>query len=584
MPLLKLRKTATSAAVAVTVALAGAGSLAAPISQSPPGAADGAALDVLLRPVPDGAGEIAAIEVTLSASGLPAPAAGKPLVGLPLVVNNVETVAATVRQVAAQDARGPLRLTASNAGTGPEESRVWLTDRPVEGAWTLHYVAPISGRVATRGAAPPLELRSEAGAFSGAGSTFLLLPDGGTRAGLSMRWDLAALPRGAQAISSLGPGDVKLSEPQPLGRLERSYFMAGAAGLYSAGPFFAAWQGQPPFEARSLMAWTGQLHTKYLSFFRPKTVQPYGVFLRHNPVNAGGGVGLAGSFVATFGPQTDPEELKLTLAHEMFHTFAPAIGNPAGLQSSWFSEGLAVFYERTLPLRFGQIGPEDFLKNLNFHAARYYSSVMAGVPNSEVAARFWADTRVRTLAYDRGSLYFAVVNDQMRKASKGRRSLDDLLLAMIARERAGRVLSNRDWEEELRRNLGEGAVADFRAMLGGRQPLPPSDAFGPCFRRTTRPLRRYELGFEPVVLTEPRRIVRGLVPGSEAEKAGLRNGDEIMRPVPQDGIQGNQSQLIRLQIQRKGQPSEISYLPRGETVQAWQWERVPTVPDARCAI
>jgi predicted metalloprotease with PDZ domain len=155
---------------------------------------------------------------------------------------------------------------------------------------------------------------------------------------------------------------------------------------------------------------------------------------------------------------------------------------------------------------------------------------------------------------------------------------------MIARERAGRALSNADWEEELRRHLGPHAIADFRAMLAGRQPVPASDAFGPCFRRTKRPLRRYELGFEPAVLTEPRRVVRGLVSGSAAERAGLRNGDEIVRPVPQDAIQGNQTQLLRLEIRRSGRTFPISYLPRGETVQAWQWERVTSVPDAKCGI
>jgi len=136
----------------------------------------------------------------------------------------------------------------------------------------------------------------------------------------------------------------------------------------------------------------------------------------------------------------------------------------------------------------------------------------------------------------------------------------------------------------LRADLGEAGVAEFRAMLAGRPPLPESDAFGPCFRRTTRPLRRYVLGFEPAVLTEPRRIVRGLIPGSAAEQAGLREGDEIMRPVPQDGIQGNQTQLLRLEIRRDGRTFPLSYLPRGETVDAWQWERVESVPDSRCAI
>lgn len=540
-----------------------------------------ARLDLLLRPGLNDAGEVGHVDVALTLDGI---AAGpdRPLVSLDLVSSNVETVAAAVTAVEAADRGGPLRLTARTDGAGLEAARAWYPDRPTAGTVTVRYRAPISGAVATRGAAPPLELRAEDGAFSGAGSTFLLLPPVTQNVHVSVHWDLAGLPSGASATSSFGPGDVTVPTPQPSNRLARSFFMAGHIGHYQAGPFFAAWQGAPPFDSRALMTWTGRLHAYFLTVFRPPDPENYGVFLRHNPVNAGGGVGLHGSFVATFGPATDSDDLKLTLAHEMFHTFQPSIGNPPGLDSAWFNEGLAVFYARTLALRSGLIRPDDFLRDVNFYAARYYTSIMAETPNSEIPARFWADTRIRTLAYDRGSLYFVTVDDQLRKASRGRRSLDDLMRAMLERQRSGRTLSSADWEDVLRWELGENAVADFRAMLAGRMPLPASDAFGPCFRRTSRMLRRYQLGFDPAVLTEPRRIVRGLIAGSTAEQAGLRNGDEITRPVPQDSIQGNQTQLLRLELRRDGQPLTLSYLPRGETVQAWQWERVPGVADARC--
>jgi hypothetical protein len=50
--------------------------------------------------------------------------------------------------------------------------------------------------------------------------------------------------------------------------------------------------------------------------------------------------------------------------------------------------------------------------------------------------------------------------------------------------------------------------------------LPGSDAFGPCFKRTTIPLRHFEMGFEPKSLIQHPRIVAGLVPGAAAERAG----------------------------------------------------------------
>lgn len=230
------------------------------------------------------------------------------------------------------------------------------------------------------------------------------------------------------------------------------------------------------------------------------------------------------------------------------------------------------------------IGSEAFLDDLNFHAGRYYSSAMASAPNSEVAKRFWADTRIRTLPYDRGMLYFAGIDEAMRRTSGGKRSLDTLVLAMLELERAGKTTTDADWEALLARDLGAPAVLDFRAFLDGAVPLPGSGAFGPCFRRVTRPLKRYELGFDSAVLAEPKRIVRGLVPGSAAAAAGLRDGDEIVAPVPQDDIQGRQGKLLELLIRRDGKTFALSYLPRGEAVAAYQWERVPAVPEDRCAL
>ncbi|MCC6173223.1 MAG: peptidase M61, partial [Gammaproteobacteria bacterium] len=271
----------------------------------------------------------------------------------------------------------------------------------------------------------------------------------------------------------------------------------------------------------------------------------------------------------------DVEDFRLTLAHEMFHTRSPYIVNPPGLASQWFAEGLAVFYQRVLPRRFRLIDAQRFLDDVNYHAGRYFTNALGGAPYAQVPLRFWEDTRIRTIPYDRGSFYFVILDQALRRHSSGRRSLDDLVFELRRRERGGAKLALADWEALLRAELGEAAVQQFRGMLAGEWQVPEPDAFGPCFRRTRTPLRRYELGFEPKVLTEQPRIVRGLIAGSAAERAGLRNGDEILRPVGQDGIQGEQARELELQVRRDGRDQSIRYLPRGETVDAWQWEHDP---------
>ncbi|WP_052129719.1 hypothetical protein [Sphingomonas sp. 35-24ZXX] len=512
------------------------------------------------------------------------------LVSLPHVVTNVDTNALGLRHVTARDESGPLPLTVRDFETSAGTIRQWVVARPARGPVTLTFTAPAFAPAGTRGAAPPLELRNDAGAVSGNLGILLPLPHDDRPYRFSLDWALPGDAGTLRAASSLGLGDRTAPDPMALADIRRVYVMAGRIGTYpdaAAAPsgFFAAWQGQPGFAIAPLMAWTETLYGHYGRLFSVTEPQPYGVFMRMNPVNPGGGIGQYHSFVTTFGEQrgNDPEELKFTLAHEMFHTLQPYITDPDGLASSWFNEGLAVFYQRTLPLRFGMITPDAFLADLNFHAARLYTSIKADTPNDQIPSRFWADTRVRTLPYDRGSMYLATIDWQMRSASGGAKSLDDLMLAMLSLQKQGPKVSVDDWRELLRRELGEEAARGVDRALAGEIPLPESDAFGPCFRRTTKDLKRYDLGFAPEALVSSPRIIRGLVPGSAAEEAGLREGDEILRPVGQDGLQGEQAGVLTLAIRRDGIDRTISYVPRGETVAAWQWERVPGVPDDRCA-
>jgi membrane-associated protease RseP (regulator of RpoE activity) len=83
---------------------------------------------------------------------------------------------------------------------------------------------------------------------------------------------------------------------------------------------------------------------------------------------------------------------------------------------------------------------------------------------------------------------------------------------------------------------------------------------------------------------EPARVVRGLVSGSAAARAGLRNGDAIVKPVPQDAVQESQTATLTFLIKRGDKEFAITYLPRGEIVPAYQWKRVPGVPEATCRV
>jgi len=533
--------------------------------------ADDSSILVLLKPEAPKVGKIDVLDVSIQSS-VGVVQAGAPLVRLPLVLGNVETSASALEKLEAKDDLGPLVLTSRDDSDGHGLYRHWVAGRQVRGRLTLNYEVAIDDAPNTRGAAPPLELRTEDGALSGLLGTFAILPDSDHPYRLDLHWDFSAVAPGAIGVSTLGLGDASTPGPSSPAELETNFVMGGALSREPAVPaadgFFSAWQGSPPFDAHALMQWTHKLYAFDQTFFESRG-KTYSVFLRYNPINAGGGVAIQNSFVGTFDQNTDPADFKMTLAHEMVHTFIGRLSDDS--YTAWYSEGLAVYYQRALPFRAGLISRADFLKDVNETAARYYTDILNNTPNTGINARFWADTRVRVLPYDRGSLYFALVDEEMRKASNGARSVDDVVLAMLKRRKEGLSVTTADWREAVTKALGPRGQAQFDDMLAGKVLSLPSDSFGPCFELTSAPMRRYELGFTPDVLTEPKRIVRGLVAGSAAERAGLRNGDEIVKPVPQDGIQNDQHALLQLVIRRDGNVQTISYLPRGETVIVDQW-------------
>ncbi len=558
------------------------GGLAAAFVLTAPGVAALAqpSLDVVLAPGRmDEAKGRGSLAVELRFSELPA-AAGAPLLTLPLVIANTATVAATLTGLKATDDAGEIPLIVKDdPATGVVWSRHWLASRATRGPVVVRYLAPVDNTPPPRGSGPPYALRTEGGGVSGVGNTFVLLPEEKTVRKITLRWDLRDLPNGSTATSSFGEGDVALPDG-PASQLASTVFMAGPMkrepAMVSETGFSSAWMGAPPFDPSPLMAWTNRLHGWMSGFFQDKTVPPYRVFLRYNPINAGGGTALTRSFLTTYGADTKGESLKGTLAHEMIHTWTDS---DAG---QWYGEGVAVHYQGLLPFRAGLLSAEEFLDDLNETARRYYANPLNDTPDKQIAPRFWEDTRIRVLPYDRGGLYFAVLDGRIRRATGGKRSVDDLVLEMNHRFAAGLKADDAAWVELVVRELGEDGRKLHEGMLAGALMLPEADDFGPCFTRTTAKVRRFEIGFEPKSLVGTTKTIRGLVAGSEAAKAGLKDGDVVTYAVAMDAVQGDPHQTLTLKVTRDGKTFPLTYLPRGEAVPVYQWMRKSGTEGLKC--
>ncbi|KHK90459.1 peptidase M61 [Novosphingobium malaysiense] len=507
-----------------------------------------------------------------------APPQGDAIAEIAVTANTVKTSADAMQGLVFTDRRGVIPVQAHDeAADGDNIERRWRALRPVAGSVTVAYRVPIDPQQPDM-AKPQYELRAAEGGLSGAGNAFLVLPADRVERDVAVHWDLERAGPGARGISSLGIGDRHSSRALTPAEIASTYYMTGPIGTYAKGAFFGAWQGSFGFDGPDLMDWAARLQKFYGTFFHQRPAS-FGVLARTNRLNPGSGIGLTDSFAFTFGQQTPIGDLEGLLAHEMVHAWINSLSNsmdaPGGLALSWFGEGLAVHYQRLLPYRAGLISRQAFLDDLNATAARYYTNALISTPNDRIAKGFWKDTRIRVLPYDRGSLYFAKVDADIRKASEGRRSLDDVVRRMLAERRAGKPMNLALWKRLLKAELGTEGLADFNAMLAGRTVVPPSDAFGPCFQRTTKPLKRFDLGFDPLVLVSRDPVIEGLKPGSAAAKAGLRNGDRILNRFPQDGLQRDQHSTLTLHLERGNRKFSLTYSPRGESLDTYQWQMAP---------
>ena len=112
--------------------------------------------------------------------------------------------------------------------------------------------------------------------------------------------------------------------------------------------------------------------------------------------------------------------------------------------------------------------------------------------------------------------------------------------------------------------------------------LPEPGDFGPCFDRTIKKIRQFDVGFDMKSLVGAEKRVSGLKPSSEAAKAGIRDGDVISYATGLDALQGDVTRTFTVQVTRDGKTFPVTYLPRGEAVDAYQWERIPGVPEKNC--
>jgi len=536
-----------------------------------------------------------AFEIALSL-----PLEGRPAFRLDDNVFGSHGMGELVSHAEAVDGKGPLPLV-RRVLSDPARGKVLELEgtRAAVGMVTFRYRAR---SVATIENGARHGLRHDLTGIGGLGAYFLVLPESSRVHRVRVAWGrpTCASAHGPErreemrALSSFGLGPGPSETTGVLDTLRGAAFFVGRPKVISvddgAVRVRSVWFGEPSFDLGAATTWAARALAAERAFFADEDPAPYFLFVRVLPALGGraNGTGQTSSLLTAIGPQTAfGLALRRNMAHEMLHRWIGIGLRLAGPEGSnfWFTEGFTVHYAALLMLRAGLMSPDEFLAELNNIATRYFANEHASATNEEIRRAFFENDALSVVPYARGALYAAELDAAIRRASAGRRSLDDLIRALYRRARSGpgvRELPVAAFREAVHGELGRPGVDRFDAVIvRGARAEPPSDAFGPCFVRMPRSFAQFELGFnERGSLAEPRAI-RGLVADSAAARAGLVEGDEIVS-VDSSFLVPDKEAVVT--VRRGGQRVVVRYLPArpGPKRDGFEWVRASGVPDDQC--
>jgi predicted metalloprotease with PDZ domain len=308
------------------------------------------------------------------------------------------------------------------------------------------------------------------------------------------------------------------------------------------------------------------------------------------------------------------ENLENTAAHEFFHLWNVKRIRPQGLEpidyihgndtsDLWFSEGVTSTYAELVLLRAGLIGKKEFYSHVAMEINQLRSRPARNFQSAEESGReAWLEKYrdyfrpERSISYyNKGELLGYLLDLGIRHGSNNRFGLDDLMRRLnwdFARR--GRFFTDADLENIITSLSPHFAVREFfRINITGTGDLDYAKYLG--YAGMALKAGREEvpdLGFQSLQSFIGSVHVESVVPGSNAEKAGLQPGDVLLKmngvelPVTPDRelTYFTPGQRVTFSVQRGTKLLNIGFLLGSKNKTVYKVEEMPHATRSQLAL
>jgi hypothetical protein len=459
-------------------------------------------------------------------------------------------------------------LKAKRAPRGPVAVRYSVTLEP-------------GGRGAFTAVSEATDLRVE-------GRDVLLLPNDGEPVPVAL--SLAVGAGRAQAASTFAVGADQRFTARPA-ELAAASFIAGDLGhaqfRANDGDDFTAWAGFTAFDARWVAAETAGVRSAMDDYVgaQPHDRRVITSFLlvpepRDQPTVS---IKLAlRGLVASVDPRaTWSPAARLRVAQALAQR---TIGGRIWIGSredeaggQFFSEGFSRAVAQEVLAQTGIFEPADRAVELNTLMQTLDLSPLGSAPATELAAATDKREALRVTTA-RGALVALTLGAKLGAETKGKASLKTLIRALVTR--AGKRDSLAFGElAEATVALAPGAQSALQPLTAGGEVPVPSDLIGACYRLERGKVAPFELGFEVEGSAEGLRV-RGVVAGSAAARAGLRDGDVLSALSYEDGRSDVPVSATRVGAGAGTRP--LRFAPAGKAKPGRYFRRVKGARESDC--